>query len=85
MLVRRLPVYYEGLVGCNNMVVTYCTEGDTSYELASPNVIAMLCALLVLGIFAANKVAGVVGIAYFGPLTTSHRLPHLTSPARPLN
>ena len=27
----------------------------------------------------------IVGIAYFGPLTTSHRLPCLTSPARPLN
>ena len=43
------------------MVVTYRTEGDTSYELASHNVIAMMCALLMLGMFAANKVVGVLG------------------------
>ena len=54
-------MYYEGLVGCNNMVITYRTEGDTSYELASHNVIAMMCALLMLGMFAANKVVGVLG------------------------
>ena len=52
-------MYYEGLSWGSNMVITYCTEGDTSYELASPNVIAMLCASLILGIFAANKVANI--------------------------
>ena len=62
LLVRCLPLYYEGLSWCNNMMITYCTEGDTSYELASPDVIAMLCASLILGIFAANKVAGVSGL-----------------------
>ena len=52
-------MYYEGLVGCNNIVITYCTKGDTSYELASPDVIVMMCASLILGIFAAKKVTGV--------------------------
>ena len=55
-------MYYEGLSWGSNMVITYRTEGDTSYELASPDVIAMLCASLILGIFAANKVAGVSGL-----------------------
>ena len=62
MLVRRLPLYYEGLSWWNNMMITYRTEGDTSYELASPDVIAMLTDLLIPGIFAANKVAGVLGL-----------------------
>ena len=55
-------MYYEGLSWRNNMVVTYRTEGDTSYELASPDVIAMLTDSLTPGIFAANKVAGVLGL-----------------------
>ena len=44
------------------MMITYRTEGDTSYELASPDVIAMLTDSLILGIFAANKFAGVSGL-----------------------
>ena len=37
-------------------------EGDTSYELASPDVIAMLIDSLIPGIFAANTVAGISGL-----------------------
>ena len=44
------------------MMITYRMEGDTSYELTSPDVIAMLTDLLIPCIFVANKVAGVLGL-----------------------